>query len=234
VADGLISDPLACDFDPAVLTCKNGENDSCLSEKKVAAIKKAMGGPKTSEGIQVYPAYPYDTGITVSSGMRGLLAPGAGVFGPAPAAMEVDVEKRALQETQPLVDSMSTNLSTFAGNGGKLIFFHGVSDPWFSPLDTFGYYKDMATANGGLEAVYKWSQFYFVPGMTHCAGGLSLDQFDLLGALVNWTEKGITPQSVTATGKAFPGRSRPLCAYPKHAQYKGQGDTEDAKNFECR
>lgn len=234
VADGLISDPLACNFDPAVLTCKNGENDNCLSEMKVAAIKKAMGGPKTSEGIQVYPAYPYDTGITVSSGTRGLLAPGAGIFGSAPAAMEVDVEKRALEATQPLVDSMSTNLSTFAGNGGKLIFFHGDSDPWFSPLDTFGYYKDMAAANGGLEAVYKWSQFYFVPGMTHCEGGLSLDRFDLLGALVNWTEKGITPQSVIATGKAFPGRSRPLCAYPRHAQYKGQGDTEDAKNFECR
>jgi Tannase and feruloyl esterase len=40
--------------------------------------------------------------------------------------------------------------------------------------------------------------------------------------------------SVIATGRAFPGRSRPLCAYPKHAHYKGQGDTEDAANFECR
>jgi len=55
-----------------------------------------------------------------------------------------------------------------------------------------------------------------------------------LGAMVNWVEKGTAPTSVTATGKAFPGRSRPLCPYPKHAQYKGQGDTQDAKNFECR
>jgi feruloyl esterase len=47
-------------------------------------------------------------------------------------------------------------------------------------------------------------------------------------------EKGTAPDSVVATGKAFPGRSRPLCAYPKYAQYKGQGDPEDAKNFECR
>ena len=64
--------------------------------------------------------------------------------------------------------------------------------------------------------------------------GLSLDQFDLLGAIVNWVEKGTAPASVIATGKAFPGRSRPLCAYPKHAHYKGQGDTEDGNNFECR
>ena len=38
----------------------------------------------------------------------------------------------------------------------------------------------------------------------------------------------------TATGAAFPGRSRPLCAYPLHAHYKGQGNPEDASNFECR
>src|SRR5271163_4883907 len=47
VADGLISDPLACDFDLAVLTCKQGEDDACLSEKKVTAIRKALSGPKT-------------------------------------------------------------------------------------------------------------------------------------------------------------------------------------------
>jgi feruloyl esterase len=92
----------------------------------------------------------------------------------------------------------------------------------------------MVAANGGLDAVSKWSQFYFVPGMGHCGGGLGLDQFDLLSGMVGWVEKGIVPDSIIATGKAFPGRSRPLCAFPKHAQYKGQGDTEDARNFECR
>ena len=89
-------------------------------------------------------------------------------------------------------------------------------------------------ANGGLEAVSNWSQFYLVPGMGHCGGGEALDQFDLLSAIVGWVEKGIAPKSVIATGKAFPGRSRPLCAYPKHAHYKGQGTPEDATNFECR
>ena len=159
--------------------------------------------------------------------------PGPGIFGPATTDMSMDVEKEALAAIQPLVDSMSTNLTTFSASGGKLIFYHGDSDPWFSPLDTFGYYKDMAAANGGLQAVSTWSQFYFVPGMSHCAGGASLDQFDLLDALVAWVEKGKVPDSVIATGKAFPGRSRPLCAYPAHAQYKGHGDTEQAANFEC-
>jgi len=234
LADGLISDPLACDFDPEMLACKGEKDDPCLSPEKAAAIKKALGGPKTSSGTQVYAGFLYDTGITDGLPFRGLLTPGPGVFGPATTDMTMDVDKEALAAIQPLVDSMSTNLTTFSANGGKLIFYHGDSDPWFSPLDTFGYYKDMATANGGLDAVSKWSQFYFVPGMSHCGGGQALDQFDLLGAIVNWVEKRMAPVSVIATGKAFPGYSRPLCAYPKHAQYKGGGNPEDANSFECR
>jgi hypothetical protein len=234
VTDGLISDPLACDFDPEMLACQSEKSTSCLVPDKAAAIKKALGGPRTSSGTQVYPGFLYDTGITGGPPFRGLLSPGPGIFGPAPTDMTLDVGKEALADIQPLVDSMSTNLTTFSANGGKLIFYHGDSDPWFSPLDTFGYYKEMATDNGGLDAVSTWSQFYFVPGMGHCGGGQSLDRFDLLGAMVDWVEKGIAPKSVIATGKAFPGRSRPLCPYPRHAHYKGQGNTEDASNFECR
>jgi len=56
----------------------------------------------------------------------------------------------------------------------------------------------------------------------------------MLSAVVDWVEKGTAPQSVIATGKAFPDRSRPLCAYPSHAQYSGSGATQDASNFQCK
>ena len=78
------------------------------------------------------------------------------------------------------------------------------------------------------------TRLYLVPGMAHCAGGPSLDRFDLLSALVTWVEDGKAPASVVATGPAFPGRSRPLCPYPLHAQYRGKGDPEAAESFECR
>ncbi len=208
LADGLISDPLACHFDPETLACKPGQTASCLAPEKAAAIKKAFAGPKTSQGVQVYSGFLYDSGIAATGGIRGILLPGPGIFGPPPTATEVDVDSEALKAVQPLTDSTSTNLSTFAAHGGKLIFFHGDSDPWFSPLDTFNYFKDMTTANGGSDAVSKWSQFYFVPGMSHCAGGPSLDQFDLLSALSNWVEKGVVPESVTREGKSIP-RTQP-------------------------
>ena len=63
---------------------------------------------------------------------------------------------------------------------------------------------------------------FLVPAMSHCGGGPALYQFDMLGALVNWVEKG-TAESVIATGKAFPGRSRPLCAYPQARPVQGAG-----------
>jgi feruloyl esterase len=71
--------------------------------------------------------------------------------------------------------------------------------------------------------------------MGHCGGGdAALDRFDLLGAIVDWVEQDTAPQSVVATGAAFPGRGRPLCPYPLHAHYRGTGDTQDAASFECR
>jgi len=56
----------------------------------------------------------------------------------------------------------------------------------------------------------------------------------MLTALVDWVEKDHAPDSVIATGPAFPGRSRPLCPYPQHAQYDGHGDPKDARSFTCR
>jgi Tannase and feruloyl esterase len=235
VADGMIFDPLGCDFDPAELACPSGQTEGCIASNKIAAIKKAFAGPKNAYGTQVYPGFLYDAGIALNGPVPGLLAPrSGGLFGPYTTATAIDVDREALHASDPLVEPASTNLSTFSGNGGKLIFFHGDSDPWFSPLDTLDYYKSLATANGGAEKVAGWSRFFLVPGMTHCGGGPALDRFDMLSAVVSWVEKGIAPDSVVATGRAFPGRSRPLCAYPNHAQYTGQGNTEDAKNFVCR
>jgi feruloyl esterase len=71
--------------------------------------------------------------------------------------------------------------------------------------------------------------------MGHCGGGAAaLDRFDMLTAITDWVEKGNAPDEIIATGNAFPGRSRPLCPYPKHAHYKGSGNPDDAANFECR
>jgi hypothetical protein len=124
---------------------------------------------------------------------------------------------------------------TFASRGGKMLFFHGLSDPLFSALDTTNYYDRLGAANGGPGALRQWSRLFLVPGMGHCTGGsLTTDSFDLLTALVNWVEQGVAPEAVIATPRREPTPSRPLCAYPRYAYYSGRGNPDDAANFECR
>jgi hypothetical protein len=239
--DGMIFNARACrDFDPvAALTCAGAKNDGCLTSQQTAALKKAFAGPKDARGNQIYPGFLYDTGITASGqGIPGLLSPGPGPLGPPTLSTELDVDKevsRLAADPRTIGDTRSwTNLGTFSARGGKLLFYHGASDPWFSALDTIGYYENMSADNGGMDKVKDWSRLFLVPGMGHCSGGQATDTFDLLSAVVDWVEKGAAPDSIAATGRAFPGRSRPLCAYPNYARYTGAGDVEDARNFVCR
>ncbi len=241
VKDGMIFDTLGCDFDPALLACNGPKAEGCLSQEQVNARREGFAGPKDSRGTQIYPGFFFDTGITaVGGGIPGLLGSGTSPVGPRSRTGEqnVDAEYAAAQANPGarLGDSAYwTNLNTFSSNGGRLIFYHGVSDPWFSAKDTIGYYERMTEANGGQSQVKNWSRLFLSPGMGHCSGGsATLDSFDMLTTVVDWVENGKAPDSVTATGRAYPGRSRPLCAYPAHAQYKGQGNPEDAANFECK
>jgi feruloyl esterase len=112
-----------------------------------------------------------------------------------------------------------------------MIFFHGVSDFWFSPLATWDYYQRAAATNGA--AFTDASRFYMVPGMLHCGGGNSFDQFDLLGPMIDWVESGKAPESVPAHRGGKADETRPLCPYPGHAQYLG-GDASKASSFACR
>ncbi len=245
IKDGMIFNVKACRFDPVVLKCSGPKTDACLSDGQVGALEKAFSGPKDSHGNQVYARFPWDTGYLQSA--SGPFAPFASFLptsGPSilasveqPTDVDIDtlVARVRANQGEVLTDTTWTNLSSFFGHGGKIVFYHGTSDPVFSPFDTLAYYENMAEANGGLDEVMNSSRFFFLPGMNHCAGGpAALDKFDLLGAVVDWVENGKAPDSVIATGKAFPGRTRPLCAYPKYAYYKGQGDPENAANFECR
>ena len=138
-------------------------------------------------------------------------------------------------------------LQALRERGAKMVLYHGVSDPIFSAEDTRQWYARLNQAQGGQVADF--ARYFPVPGMNHCSGGPATDQFDLLSSLVQWVEQGRPPQGVPASVRGAgnaggantelpagwsPQRTRPLCAYPTTAQYKGNGDTENAANFVCR
>ena len=136
-----------------------------------------------------------------------------------------------------------TRMQGLRERGGKIMVYHGVSDPIFSFTDTEAWYKGVQKDTGT-----DFARLYPVPGMGHCSGGPATDQFDLLTPLVNWVEKGIAPQEVVASARGTGNvggvntdvpaawaadRTRPLCTYPKVARYKGSGSTELASSFSC-
>ena len=113
-----------------------------------------------------------------------------------------------------------------------MIVYHGLSDQAMSTGSLVKWYEKLTPVNaaGGPQ---DWARLFLVPGMTHCGGGQSTDQFDMLAAIQEWVEAGRAPDRVIATGRAFPETSRPLCPYPQVARYQG-GNTQDASSFSCR
>jgi hypothetical protein len=173
--DGMIFNT-SCRFDPKTLVCKGAKTDGCLSMKQATTIEKAFAGPKDSKGRQVYPGFLFDTGIVSTQGIPGLLHGGSTPVGPAFTDIGMDVDSAVDRAQADPAEGLSTssrwtNLNTFSGHGGKLVFWHGVSDPWFSALDTIDYYERMTKANGGPEQVHNWSRLFLAPGMGHCGGG---------------------------------------------------------------
>lgn len=237
LADGMIENVAQCHFQPRRLACARGQTSNCLSAAQADALEKAFEPPRDAAGNALYAAYPYDTGdVATGPGLPGIIPTGApGVFGPASRDLTIDIDARIrairADAMQRQTDTnVWTNLNTFLGHGGKTLFYHGVSDFWFSPLATWDWWQRAAQTNGA--AFTEASRFYMVPGMLHCQGGNSFDQFDLLSKMVDWVEKGAAPQSVIASRRDG-SATRPLCPYPSHAQYIG-GDVTKAESFECR
>ena len=139
------------------------------------------------------------------------------------------------------------NLTPLRERGAKMVLYHGVSDAIFSAEDTRQWLERLNQAQGGRAD--DLARYFPVPGMNHCSGGPASDQFDLLSALVQWVEQGVKPQAVMAQVRGVGNgggantelpadwsaqRSRPLCAYPTVARYRGTGSIEDAASFTCQ
>jgi len=158
-------------------------------------------------------------------------------------ALGVDVDANAAKAkvkwgafNESAVDYMhadATDLSKFTGKGGKLLIYHGVSDPVFSINDTIVWLERVNARAGGRAASFV--RLFAVPGMNHGGGGPATDQIEVFSALVAWREKGVAPASLVGRARAdtpWPGRTRLLCPYPQQPR-RTSGDPEKAESFRC-
>ena len=218
--DGIISDPLACNFDPAVTQCKPGQDPtSCLTPAQVKVVRNLYAGAHASDGAK----------LVIGGPLPGSELAWAGVYVPQPGQDRVMSEmistgtlKYLAYEVNPpesytladlkfdrasfaattklhaLYDATDPDLSVFASAGGKLILWHGLADPHISPLNTIAYYTAMEKAMG-KTAADKFVRLYLFPGGYHCGGGEGPFNVDLLSPIMAWVENGHAPFALIAS-----------------------------------
>jgi feruloyl esterase len=245
VTDGVIGNPRACHFDPETLACRGADGPTCLTPVQVAAVAKVYDGPKNPRtGEQIYPGW-------VRGSERGW---GAYLLNPSEPArlgffrlftfhdpawdwrtFDWDRDVAFVDRAIPDLSAMSTDLSAFDAAGGKLVMYTGWADPVVPPMDTVQYYEAVTAAMGGRAETQAFFRFFPVPGMSHCGGGTGTSTFDALGALEQWREHGAAPDALAGsrTVRGRVDRTRPICAYPDVARYRGAGSVDETSNFSC-
>jgi feruloyl esterase len=246
VTDRVLENPTACRFDPAVLTCKGGDANTCLTPAQVDAARKIYSparNPRTDE--EIFP------GLLPGSELQWdrLAGPNPPYYAtetykyvvfsdPAWSAavrpINFDSDFTQAKERAGVIDADNANLKPFFERGGKIIASAGWSDPLISPLNSVNFYNKVAATVGAAETDRAY-RLFMVPGMTHCRGGEGTDTFDMLPLLERWVEHGQVPTRVEASRmvNGVMQRTRPLCPYPQTAQWNGRGSTDDAASFTC-
>ena len=261
-----------------VPTCVGARDGACLTTGQKDVLTRIFAGAVTPRGQGIYSKFYWDPGVSGSNYASWHYAqstqrdPGAVafIFNSPPwtqadfvattglkfaLGYDLDAGYQKIFATDTtytespwsfMTPPHETDLSVVRDRGGKVLVYHGAADPIFSAADTVDWYQRLTAANDSHADDF--ARLFLVPGMNHCSGGPSADQFDALTALVSWVEQGQAPERITARARGVganvvntevppswgAARTRPLCPYPQVAQYKGSGDVENAENFSCR
>ena len=218
--DGLIADPRACHFDPAVVQCKPGQDPAtCLSAAQVEVARQiyrgahdasgrqlVIGGPQVGSelawpGVQV----PRDLGGEDIGSRSFAIDTLTGLVydKPVPANYTLNdfrFDQKTFEELKPmhdLYDATDPDLGKFTAAGGRLIIWHGWSDQHISPLNSIAYYRAMEDVMGEKK-VKEFARLYLFPGGYHCGGGDGPFSFALLSNIMSWVETGKAPHKIIA------------------------------------
>lgn len=258
--DGLIDDPRKCGFQPArdLPRCEAGaDRADCFTAPQIGALERIYGDIVV-QGKRFFPGWIVGSEVAGPNGQSGWMgetmnAPGGGQ-GVWSRYAETFLQYIAFPEKDPtyslgrfnlekelprigaaaqILNATDTDLSAFKRHGGKLLMYYGWADPQLNPMMGVEYYEKVAEQMG--SSTDDFFRLFMVPGMFHCRGGIGTSEFDAATPLVKWVESGSAPAQITGSRVVEKKvvRTRPLCAYPQVARYKGTGSIDEAANFSC-
>jgi feruloyl esterase len=244
LVDGVIEAPQHCRFDPGTLQCTVGSASGCLTAAQVAAARAtyaAAANPAT--GRLITGLYPGSESGWATWGGAVPFATSMDHFrfvvtaNPAWQLRDFNFSRdvaRAEKQDANVINALNPDLRRFFRSGGKLLHYHGWSDPQISPGVSPQFHDAVVKRSGGINVSDSY-RLFMVPGMAHCAGGTGTSTFDMVSALEQWVENDKAPSSISAQPRRDDriDRLRPLCPYPQQASYDGKGDTALAESFRC-
>jgi Tannase and feruloyl esterase len=245
VKDGVIDEPRKCSFDPKTIECKGADEPTCLTSAQVETVRTIYSdvtNPRTKQVIFQRHEPGSEMGWNTMAGTNPM---GLGldlykyvVYQDSNwdyKKLNFDTDVDHAYKVDSAMDATNPDLSGFMARGGKLIQYHGWADPQISPGTSVAYYQSVVEKMGPAKVQQNY-RLFMVPGMAHCGGGDGTSSFDMLAAMEQWVEQGKAPDRIEAARvrNGQTDRTRPLCAYPQVASYKGSGSTDDSANFVCK
>jgi len=228
-SDPFIADAFACKFDPAELTCKDGESDNCLTPAQVRTARDFYSGPTDKNGRPVFYGW-----------LRGSEAPGRlgwgfletppnnepafdglfkWVFGANWEWTRFDFARDMPKVDVALGPSVNGatkgDLAAFRARGGKLVIYQGLADALVAPEQTLDFYRAQEK-KFGVAQTESFARLFFAPGVMHCGGGDGPNAFntangaarkppgvgpdqDIFSAMIHWVENDAAPTRIIAT-----------------------------------
>ncbi|KAI1386112.1 tannase and feruloyl esterase [Hypoxylon trugodes] len=237
--DGIVSAPDKCHPDFDVISCDNhGANSSaCLTSLQIDTLKKIYADYYVGKEF-VHPGLGYSSELGWSQNM----------FSGQPIPFGLDWLRYAVFEDLdwPLdayndstyeyikkldiwkdVDADDYDVSPYRNRGGKIVMYHGLSDPLIVTKGSGYFYERVEKATAASRPIHDWFRLFYIPGMMHCSGtapgvdapwhingggqnlgigsnaysvpGFRDPQHDALLALMEWVEGGKAVDQIIAT-----------------------------------
>ncbi len=244
------------------LRCTNGANggDDCLSDAQIGALNSFDTPYETGFPVfqgdtttAVFPKWtPFEGSTFRDNGLDILGAEGPrAALQAAPGdatnrfAIAQDLTLNVFEDYDPQqyagrivevagrISANSAIIDRYRASGGKLIFFHGLTDDFITPYSSIQYYERLL-GRYGQDGLDEFVRFYTIPGMGH-GNGLFSARMSTLDVMEAWVERGEAPGELVASdaAEATAGRTRPVCLYPLWPRYDGSGDINAAASYSC-
>ncbi|KAI0888727.1 tannase and feruloyl esterase [Annulohypoxylon maeteangense] len=201
VKDGIVSSPESCHPDFEVLNCESPTNSSanasaCLTSSQLETLQEIysdwyVGEELAYQGVGISSELGWSTNILppepLSFGYDFLRYGVLGDLNWPLSAWNNSVYEHV--KTLDIVNEFDANkydMSPFRDRGGKILMYHGLSDPLIVTRGSSYFYEQVKLATGVSHPITDWFRLFFIPGMAHCLGTSVDAPWHINGAGQNW------------------------------------------------